>query len=120
METPFPAFLLRYQEPVPALNPVESLGAGTMTKTSARESSDQDISADWLQGATNATTGGREQADQSRPHLALATQTQTRTREGVDQDPFRQAILGTRTHTDSREMSDNDPSHAGWAIIPRA
>ncbi len=120
MVTPgVPAFLLRYQQPVPVSNQGESLGAGTMTKTSARESSDQDVSREWTRTATSTFTEAREQADQDPARLLLATQTHTATREEVDQDPSRRVALGTQTHTDSRETSDSDPSHSGWAVIPR-
>jgi hypothetical protein len=96
MTTQPAAFLLRYQGPA-ALGPGES-GEGTLTKTATRESSDQDVSRDWLATATQTHTESREQSDQDPAHLAL----------------------GTQTRTDSRESSDNDPGRAGWAIIPRA
>lgn len=99
MATPvFATFLLRYQQIV-ACGADAVLAAGTMTKTSARESSDQDLVSEGLRAGTGTFTEGREQADQ---------------------DPLQHAALGTQTRTDSRESADEDPSRAGWAVIPRA
>lgn len=119
MASTSPAFLLRYQRPVPASDAADSATAGTMTKTSARESSDQDVSA-WMTTATQTFTETRERRDQDPAHVCLGTQTQTATREQADRDPVRRAGLGTQTYTDSREASDNDPSYSGWSILPRA
>jgi hypothetical protein len=93
-----PAFLLRYQEPVAPRAETE-MSLGTMTKTSARESADQDASSDWMRIGTSTFTEAREQADQ---------------------DPSHHVALGTQTRTDSRESSDSDPSRGGWAVIPRS
>lgn len=91
-------FLLRYEEPVGTADSPEVV-AGTMTKTSARESSDQDVSADWM---------------------TLGTGTFTENRETVDQDPTRAHMaLGTQTHTFSRESAEHDPARVGWAVVPR-
>ncbi len=98
MGTPvFATFLLRYQQAVPG-GTDDMLAAGTMTKTSARENSDQDVGAEGLRAGTSTFTEGREQADQ---------------------DPSRDMALGTQTRTDAREGADNDPASIGWAVIPR-
>lgn len=99
MTTPgFSTFLLRYQQPV-ACGADAVLAAGTMTKTSARESADQDVASEGLHAGTSTFTEAREQADQ---------------------DPSQPAALGTQTRTDARESGDSDSFRPGWAIIPRA
>lgn len=114
-----PAFLLRYQQPIADHLASSVWAAGTMTKTSARESSDQDASNSLaVRGSEHSAARRRTQRDTA--PLALATQTHTATREQIDQDPSRPEVLGTQTHTDSRESSDSDPAHRGWAPIPRA
>lgn len=91
-------FLLRFQEPVQRSRS-DVLSLGTMTKTSARESSDTDASMGWGDLGTNTHTEAREQSDQ---------------------DSYNHMTLGTLTRTDSREASDSDPARQGWAIIPRS
>lgn len=90
-------FLLRYQEPSSATEVAEPSTLATMTKTTDRESPDQDLHAGLFGG----------------------TQTVTKAREATDQDVSR-ISAGTSTHTDSREQTDTDASQPAWAILPRA
>jgi hypothetical protein len=110
------SFLLTYQEPSEACDSMGTVNQGTMTKTGAREETDQDIEGLLL--GTNTRTDARESSDQDVDGLHMGTNTHTLSREQADQDAANES-LGTRTETRTREGSDQDATHQSYAVIPR-
>lgn len=107
----YASLLLEFQE---APSPVESICAGTMTKTSDREEADQD---DSFTCGTKTATAVREEQDQDPSDVSAGTRTLTEAREEDDQDPTTQA--GTATSTRTREEPDQDPQVTSLFVFPR-